>query len=153
MIARRRLFGAAAALGLAAFAPAAKAQSPEAAKLRDELIVLETGSWDFMRNNNADGMRNFLSDDALLILGDGSRLNKREMLELMKDFVLIDIKIEPTYALRMLTADVANLIYRASYTSTLKGGKPETLSVRSSSVYVRRDGKWWSVFYQETPIK
>ena len=54
---------------------------------------------------------------------------------------------------RMLTADVANLIYRASYTSTLKGGKPETLSVRSSSVYVRRDGKWWSVFYQETPIK
>jgi uncharacterized protein (TIGR02246 family) len=106
-----------------------------------------------MRNNNADGMRNYLSDDALLILGDGSRLNKREMLELMKDFVLIDIKIEPTYALRMLTADVANLIYRASYTSTLKGGKPETLSVRSSSVYVRRDGKWWSVFYQETPIK
>ena len=153
MIARRRLFGAAAALGLAAFAPAAKAQSPEAAKLRDELMVLEKGSWDFMRNNNADGMRNYLSDDALLILGDGSRLNKREMLELMKDFVLIDIKIEPTYALRMLTADVANLIYRASYTRTLKGGKPETFSVSFSSVYVRRDGKWWSVFYQETPIK
>ena len=54
MIARRRLFGAAAALGLAAFAPAAKAQSPEAVKLRDELMVLEKGSWDFMRNNNAD---------------------------------------------------------------------------------------------------
>ena len=23
-------------------------------KLRDELMVLEKGSWDFMRNNNAD---------------------------------------------------------------------------------------------------
>lgn len=126
---------------------------PEAVKLRDELMVLEKGYWDFMRNNNVDGMRNYLSDDALLILGDGSRLNKREMLELMKDFVLDDIKIEPTYALRMLTADVANLIYRASYTRTLKGGKPETFSVSFSSVYVRRDGKWWSVFYQETPIK
>ncbi len=128
-------------------------KKPEAVKLRDELMVLEKGYWDFMRNNNADGMRNYLSDDALLILGDGSRLNKREMLELMKDFVLNDIKIEPTYALRMLTADVANLIYRASYTRTLKGGKPETFSVSFSSVYVRRDGKWWSVFYQETPIK
>jgi len=128
-------------------------KKPEAVKLRDELMVLEKGYWDFMRNNNADGMRNYLSDDALLILGDGSRLNKREMLELMKDFVLNDIKIEPTYALRMLTADVANLIYRASYTRTLKGAKPETFSVSFSSVYVRRDGKWWSVFYQETPIK
>ena len=153
MIGRRRLMIAATALGVTALAPAAFAQSPEAAKLRDELMVLEKGSWDFLRNNNADGMRNFLSDDALLIFGDGSRFNRREMLEMMKDFVLLDIKIEPTYALRMLTADVANLIYRASYTSTFKGGKPETLSVRSSSVYVRRDGKWWSVFYQETPIK
>ena len=153
MIGRRRLMIAATALGLNALAPVAFAQSPEAAKLRDELMVLEKGSWDFLRNNNADGMRNFLSDDALLIFGDGSRFNRREMLEMMKDFVLLDIKIEPTYALRMLTADVANLIYRASYTSTFKGGKPETLSVRSSSVYVRRDGKWWSVFYQETPIK
>ncbi len=153
MIGRRRLMIAATALGLNALAPVAFAQSPEAAKLRDELMVLEKGSWDFLRNNNADGMRNFLSDDALLIFGDGSRFNRREMLEMMKDFVLLDIKIEPTYALRMLTADVANLIYRASYTSTFKGGKPETLSVRSSSVYVRGDGKWWSVFYQETPIK
>ena len=25
--------------------------------------------------------------------------------------------------------------------------------VISSSVYVRRDNKWWSVLYQETPIK
>ena len=87
---------------------------------------------------------------------ENSRLKKilaeRDLeIEVMKE--ITDIKIEPTYALRMLTADVANLIYRASYTSTLKGGKPETLSVRSSSVYVRRDGKWWSVFYQETPIK
>ena len=156
MIARRRLMFAGilgGALGLAGFAPTAFAQSPEIAKLRDALMALEKGSWDFLRNNNAEGMRNFLADDALLIFGDGARFNKREMLEVMKDFVLLDIKIEPTYAVRMLTPDVANLIYRATYTSTLKGGKPETISVRSSSIYVRRDGKWWSVFYQETPIK
>jgi len=35
----------------------------------------------------------------------------------------------------------------------IPGGKPETMKVLSSSVYTRRGGKWWSVPYQETPIK
>ncbi len=160
MIARRRLMIAGllgGALGLAGQAPTAVAQlpkvAPEAAKLRDELMALEKGSWGFMKDKNFDGMRNFLADDVLLIFGDGSRFNKREMLEMMKDFALLDLKIEPTYALRLISPDVANLIYRVTYTSTLKGGKPETLSARASSVYVNRGGKWWSVFYQETPIK
>ena len=54
---------------------------------------------------------------------------------------------------RMITPDVATLLYRVTYTSTFKGGAPETSKVISSSLYVRRDNKWWSVLYQETPIK
>jgi hypothetical protein len=140
-------------LALAGF-PTAHAQSPDAMKLRDELMALEKGSWDFMRNKNYDGMRGFLGDDALLIFGDGTRFNKRQTLELMKDFALVgDIAIEPTYAVRLLSPDVATLLYRVTYTSSVKGAKPETMKVLSSSVYARRDGKWWSVLYQETPIK
>ena len=30
---------------------------------------------------------------------------------------------------------------------------PQTVMVLSSSLYVRRDGKWWSVLYQESSIK
>jgi uncharacterized protein (TIGR02246 family) len=129
------------------------AQSPDVMKLREELMALEKGSWDFMRNNNAEGMKNFLGDDALLIFGDGNRYNKRQTLELMKDFALTSLTIEPTYAVRLLSPDVATLLYRVTYTATVKGGKPETSKVLSSSVYARRDGKWWSVLYQETPIK
>jgi uncharacterized protein (TIGR02246 family) len=98
-------------------------------------------------------MKNFLGDDALLIFGDGNRYNKRQTLELMKDFSLLNIEYEPNYAVRMLSPDVATLLYRVTYTATVKGGKPETMKVLSSSVYARRDGKWWSVLYQETPIK
>jgi uncharacterized protein (TIGR02246 family) len=122
-------------------------------KLREELMTLEKGSWDFMRSNNQEGMKNFLGDDALLIFGDGNRYNKRQTLELMKDFTLQSISYEPTYAVRMLAPDVATLLYRVTYTSSVKGGKPETIKVLSSSVYARRDGKWWSVLYQETPLK
>ena len=152
MIGRRTfVIGAAAALTVA---PGAFAQSPDTSKLRDELMTLEKGSWYFMRDKNYDGMRNFLGDDALLIFGDGSRFNKRQTLELMKDFTLVgDIAIEPTYAVRLLSPDVATLLYRVTYTSKVKDGKPETMKVLSSSVYARRDGKWWSVLYQETPIK
>ena len=128
--------------------------SADVTKLRDELMVLEKGSWDFMRDKNYDGMKNFLGEDALLIFGDGNRYNKRQTLELMKDFSLVgDIAIEPTYAVRMLSPDVATLLYRVTYTAKIKDGKPETMKVLSSSVYARRDGKWWSVLYQETPIK
>jgi uncharacterized protein (TIGR02246 family) len=129
------------------------AQSGDAMKLREELMALEKGSWGFMRDKNYDGMKNFLGDDALLIFGGGNRYNKRQTLELMKDFSLLNIEYEPNYAVRMLSPDVATLLYRVTYTATVKGGKPETMKVLSSSVYARRDGKWWSVLYQETPIK
>jgi uncharacterized protein (TIGR02246 family) len=140
---------------LAALSATAQAQdtAQNAAKLRDELMALEKGSWDFMRDNNAAGMRGFLADDALLIFEDGKRYNKREFLALMQDFKLTGLTIEPTYAVRMISPDVATLLYRVTYTSTFKNGPAETAKVISSSVYVRRDNKWWSVLYQETPIK
>lgn len=151
MTARRSLMlgGALALAGIST----AGAQTPDVMKLREELMALEKGSWGFMRDKNFDAMRDFLGDDVLLIFGDGSRYNKRQMLEMMKDFALVSLDIEPTYAVRLLSPDVATLLYRVTYTSTMKGGKPETSKVLSSSVYARRGGKWWSVLYQETPIQ
>ena len=150
MIARRSMIIAGAAT-LAALSVTAQAQ--DTAKLRDELMALEKGSWDFLRDNNAAGMRGFLADDVVLIFQDGKRYNKREFLALMPDFKLVNLTIEPTYAVRMITPDVATLLYRITYTSTFKNGPAETAKVISSSLYVRRDNKWWSVLYQETPIK
>jgi uncharacterized protein (TIGR02246 family) len=140
-------------VALAGLAMPALAQSPEITKLRDELMVLEKGSWGFVRDKDYDGMKNFLADDGLLIFSDGTRVNKRQMLELMKDFKVETFTVEPTYAVRMISADVATLLYRITYTGSIKGGPVQTVMALSSSLYVRRDGKWWSVLYQETPIK
>jgi ketosteroid isomerase-like protein len=116
-------------------------------------MALEKGSWDFMRDQNIEAMRSYLGDDSLWIFSDGNRYNKRQALEMMKDFKLLSLSVEPSYAVRMLTGDVAALLYRVTYTGTFKGGKPETVKAFSSSIYARRDGKWWSVLYQETPLK
>lgn len=152
LIARRYLM-IAAALGLAGTSRAALAQPADTMKLREELMALEKASWGYMKDRNLDGMRGYLADDGLLIFGDGSRYNKREVLALMADYRLDSLAIEPSYAVRMISPDVATLLYRVTYTSAVKGGPTETARVLSSSVYVRRDGKWWSVLYQETPIK
>ncbi len=140
------------ALALAGFS-SALAQSPDTLKLRDELMALEKASWEYMRDKNYDGMKNFLADDGLLIFWDGTRFNKRETLALMKDYRLDSFAIEPTYAVRMLTPDVATLLYRVTYTSSVKGGPAQTVMTLSSSIYVRREGKWWSVLYQESSIR
>ena len=150
MIARRSMIVAASA---ALVALSATAQAQDTAKLREELMALEKGSWDFLRDNNAAGMRGFLADDGLLIFEDGKRYNKREMLAMMQDFKLISLTIEPTYAVRLFSPDVASQLYRVTYTSSFKNGPAETAKVISSSVYVRRDNKWWGILYQETPIK
>ena len=71
----------------------------------------------------------------------------------MKDYRLDSFTIEPTYAVRMLTPDVATLLYRVTYTSSVKGGPAQTVMTLSSSIYVRREGKWWSVLYQESSIR
>jgi hypothetical protein len=150
MIARRFLMIAAPALAVGA---PAFAQAPDTAKLRDELMELEKASWGYMRDKNYEGMRNYLAEDGLLIFADGSRFNRRETLELMKDYRLDSFTIEPTYAVRMIAPDVATLLYRVTYTSSVKGAPATTAKTLSSSVYVRRNGKWWSVLYQESPIK
>jgi uncharacterized protein (TIGR02246 family) len=149
MIARRLLMIGAATI----VAPAALAQSADTLKLRDDLMALEKASWGYMRDKNYDGMKGYMADDGLLIFNDGTRFNKRETLELMKDYKLDSFTIEPTYAVRMITPDVATLLYRVTYTSSVKGAPMTTAKTLSSSVYVRRDGKWWSVLYQESPIK
>ena len=149
----RRGFTIGAALGLAGWATTASAQPADLDKLREELMTLEKASWGYMRDKNLDGMRGYLADDGLLIFSDGSRYNKRETLALMPDYKLDSFSVEPTYAVRMIAPDVATLLYRVTYTASVKGGKMETVKALSSSVYVRRDGKWWSVLYQESPIK
>ena len=72
----------------------------------------------------------------------------------MKDFKLDSLTIEPTYAVRMIWPRCRDpALSRHLHRAPSRAGRRETVKALSSSIYVRRDGKWWSVLYQETPIK
>lgn len=148
MIARRGLMiGAALALA----ATPTMAQPADPANLLATLMELEKQGWQFVKDRNVAGMQNYMADDGVQIFGDGTRYDKAEALKTMPDFRLDSITIDPAADIKIWNPDVATLIYKVTYTSGIKDGKASTLKVVSSSTYVRRGGKWWSVLYQETP--
>jgi len=153
MIDRRGLL-AAAAIGLAsapALAPAALAQDDKA-KLRDALLALEIASWQFTKDKNAAAMNGFLADDAVLLFYDGSRFTKAQMVKF--EFDVSSFTVDRASAqILVASPDVAILLYRVTYASAMKGGKPVTATVSAADTYVRRGGKWQSLYYQETQVK
>ena len=151
MIARRR-FTIAAAAGVIACSQRAAAQTQDQANLLAVLMKLEVESWQFLKARNVDALKDYLGDDALLILGDGTRFTKAEYLKMMPDVRLDSVTIEPNAEIRVWTQDVATLLYRVTYASALKDEKATTMKAQSASTYVRRNGKWLSVLYQETPL-
>ena len=121
-------------------------------KLRDTLLELEVGSWQFTKDKNASAMNGFLADDAVLLMGDGSRFTKAEFVKF--SFEVTGFTVDRASAqLLVASPDAAILLYRVTYTSREKGGPAMTTKVAASDAYVRRGGRWQSLYYQETPLK
>lgn len=145
----RRSLVLAALLGLAV--PAARAQDkPDVATLREQLMALEKESWEYLRTRDRAAMRRFLPDDAVLIFS-GERFDKDAMLAHMANYRLDRYEIEPTYGLRVLDPDAAVLIYRVTSRGAARFDRTATDKVLATSLYVRRNGRWRAVLYQETP--
>lgn len=150
MIAGRRALIAMAA-GVAAWSTGAVAHAQDRAALLATLRDLEKEGWQIVKDRNVAGMQNYMADDGVQIFGDGTRYDKAQALKFLPDFRLDSITIDPEADIKIWNPDVATLIYKVTYTSGIKDGKASTLKVVTSSTYVRRGGKWWSVLYQETP--
>jgi Domain of unknown function (DUF4440) len=151
MMKRRDVVIGTAALGVAAWSSMAAAQPADPAALLATLMELEKGSWQYVKSKDLAAMKNYLADEAVLIFGDGSHYTKAEFLKAIPDFTLDSFTIAPNAEVKVWSPDVATLLYRLTYASAMKDAKAVTLKVMSASTYVRRNGKWWSVLYQETP--
>jgi len=153
MIDRRGLLAAAAAFGLIeGLASASALAQDDKARLRDALLELEIASWQYTKDKNAAGMNGFLADDAVLLFFDGSRYTKAQMMKFEFDVASFNVDRASAQVL-MASPDVAILLYKVTYASGPKGGKPVTATVSASDAYGRRGGKWLSLYYQETPLK
>jgi RNA polymerase sigma factor (sigma-70 family) len=129
-------------------APGAKAPRED---LRETLLALEKRSWEALKRQDATALGKLAAKEFVAVLSDGSRLTGEEFLKQVphfrvKDYALNDVR------LTRLGPDAALLTYRVrSATEVLGETKRETS--QACSIWVRRDGKWLSAFYQETPLK
>jgi Domain of unknown function (DUF4440) len=148
MIDRRGLL-AAATIALASTQAIAQ---DDKAKLRDTLLELEIGSWQFTKDKNAAAMNGFLADDAVLQMADGGRYTKAQFVKF--DFDVTSFTVDRASAqLLVASPDAAILLSRVTYGSRSKGGPTTTATVAASDAYVRRGGRWQSLYYQETALK
>ncbi len=136
------------AAGASLAAVAANAQAQDRNDLLKTLFELEVASWQFTKDANIAAMQTYMADDGVLIFGDGSRFTKAEFLKALPTFGLKSYNVDSKSAQLLVAGpDVASLLYRVTYTAD------KQLKVMSSNTYVRRQGRWQSLLYQETPAK
>ncbi|MBN9087766.1 MAG: nuclear transport factor 2 family protein [Reyranella sp.] len=146
---RRRSLAPIALLGFVG--PARAQDQPDIPMLRDQLMALEKESWEYLRTHDRAAMRRFLPEDALQIYSDGTRYFKDDVIAYMPNYRLDRYEIEPTYGMRLIGPNAALLIYCVTSRGAARFNRTETSKVLATSLYVRRNGKWWAVLYQETP--
>jgi Domain of unknown function (DUF4440) len=131
--------------------PMAKAEPVDKAALLAELMKLEVASWQYLKDANISAMKQYLGDDAIMIFSNGKRFTKAQLIDAMPYIQLDSVTIGPDADIKVWTPEVATLVYRVTYTTGPRNTHASTTKVLSSSTYARRDGRWVSELYQETP--
>lgn len=119
-------------------------------RLKQQLVDLEKRSWEAWKNRDGAFFQNFLSDDHLEV-GYGGASTKAEVVAFVgSPACQVESYELDDFTLTVYDEKTAALLYHAAQTTTCNG-KPVPSPVWVSSLYVKRDGKWWNALYQQTP--
>lgn len=111
-------------------------------------VELETRIWDAQVRGDAAAERELLPADFLGVDQDGFADLAGHLAQL--DDGPLTASFELTEArLTHITVEAVLLSYRAD---SRRPGRTETETVYISSLWVRRDGRWWNSFSQDTPV-
>ena len=138
------------AIGVSSAAFGQKKTTNEAGNsVEAQIIALEKAGWEAWKNKDARWFQANLTDDALSVHAEGVADKSQSI----KDIGSCDVKSVSldNFKFLMIDKDTA-LITFVGTQDAVCGGKTQPGSVRASSVYVRRGGKWLNVFYTEVPI-
>jgi uncharacterized protein (TIGR02246 family) len=124
-----------------------------AGDLKDELVAFDKALWAGWDSGDATAFKEHLTDDHVqAVAGAGIVHGKDKIIAgLDPDACEVQSFDFQEINLRQLTDDVVLLSYVATQDAACGGAKLPP-KVYATSVYVRRDGKWLSAAYQETPL-
>jgi hypothetical protein len=116
-----------------------------------EAIAKEKATWEAIKNKDYDAFAKMLTDDAVEVLPSNVN-DKTGTVASARDFEPGEVTFADWKVLRSDQGAVV-VTYTVSYKGKYQGQEFPTLSARSSSAWVKRDGKWMSIYHQECAIK
>jgi hypothetical protein len=119
-------------------------------KLQDSLLAQERKLIDAVNRKDKAAISELLADEAMSITSRGKQTT-RDIIQSLEKLSFSKHQISDAKAIPV-SPDVAILTYKFSLTGGVTGQTPATTNVYATSVWRQRDGKWRSVFYQETPV-
>ncbi|MGH9949595.1 MAG: nuclear transport factor 2 family protein [Pyrinomonadaceae bacterium] len=117
--------------------------------LETQIVALDKAGWEAWKNKNAAWYQTNVTEDFLNITSEGVS-NKSQFI---KDLTICEVKSFAFDNFKFVMLDKGAVLM--TYTAIVDGvcgGKTIPANVRSSVVYVKRDGKWLESLYMETPI-
>jgi len=117
--------------------------------MEDELAKVEAEFANAIVKNSPEEIRQFVSDDWIIINADGGIIDRQRFLEVIKSGALTHEMMESDDMRVRIYGDSAVV----SAVTRSKGkfmGQEFTTHERSTDVFVRRDGKWRCVLTQLT---
>lgn len=115
-----------------------------------DVIAKEKAIWETIRNKDYETFANMLADDQLEVAADGVH-DKAASIANVKQFEPTEISFAD-WKFLPIDKDAVVLAYTVTTKGKYKGKEFPSESVRASSAWVNRGGKWLAMFHQECPV-
>ena len=123
----------------------------ETDSVQQTIINLEKQSWEAWKKRDGKFFQEFLSDDHVEMGASGPATKAQIVAFVGSPICEVKSYSVDNFKLTMLDANTAVLTYRADQDTTCNG-KAVPAPAWTSSVYVKRGGRWLNALYQQTPV-
>ena len=125
---------------------------PQMTKEEGKIITSrEINVWEYSKTKQFDKLREIMADDYTGYFVTGN-MQPSDVINLLRkstftDYHLSNINVKP------IAENVAIITYNVLQDVTGEDGAKWVPEVAASATYVKRNGNWYSVFYQEMPLR
>jgi hypothetical protein len=127
------------------------AVSKSTAPSEADVIAKEKAVWETLKKKDLNAFGNMLASDYIEVEDDGV-YDKAGIVAYVKDLNITDTAFSD-WKMLPIDNDAVILTYSTNMKAAYKGEAVPAGPYRSASAWVNRDGKWQSIFYQQTLAK
>ena len=129
----------------------AAATATPAGPTQADIEAKERAIWDAIKAKNWDAFAGMLSDDFVIVGGDGVQ-TKSQMMDDIKKYDLTEYTLSD-FRFVKVDADLAVITYTSTEKSSYDGRPSPGKPTRASSAWVNKGGKWLAAYHQETDVE